>query len=169
MDNAPLLAAAREAFKEEPRFVFAEPVIAGGPGGHHGNSLSAREFAAWERGGRFALTWLNCGTSYGLKREVVSQVNAGSVVIADLLPVSLAEARREFQSRLAVIAVTAPRQARAARLARSLPDRAATQPRRFRRIDFAAMPGLDFIVVDGDRGLEEALQQFIDAIRLFAR
>lgn len=108
-----LLNAARRALAGDARFRFVRRVItrpADSAGEDH-EPVTGAEFAIRD----FALHWQAHGLRYGIPADVAGDVARGVVVVANVSRAVVAEAAARFPVR--VIAVTAPPQVLAARLA----------------------------------------------------
>jgi ribose 1,5-bisphosphokinase len=104
-----LLRMALDTIGREPRLRLAQRVITRPPDGatedHASCSITA--FEQGERTGAFCLTWRAHGLAYGLPCEIERDLEAGSLVVANLSRRSLREAAERF-GRLAVAEITAP-------------------------------------------------------------
>jgi ribose 1,5-bisphosphokinase len=109
-----LLDAARRTLAGDPRFRFVRRVITrpAEAGGEAHEAVTAAEFAARD----FALAWEAHGLRYGISADIVVDLDAGRVVVANVSRGVIAEAVERFSVR--VIEITAPPQVLAARLAR---------------------------------------------------
>jgi ribose 1,5-bisphosphokinase len=108
-----LLDAARRTLAGDPRFRFVRRVITrpAEAGGEAHEAVTAAEFAARD----FALAWEAHGLRYGISADIVVDLDAGRVVVANVSRGVIAEAVERFSVR--VIEITAPPQVLAARLA----------------------------------------------------
>ncbi|SHI88214.1 ribose 1,5-bisphosphokinase [Roseomonas rosea] len=113
-----LMAAAREALRDDPRFVFLRRVITRpeDAGGEDHEAATGPGFDALQAAGALALWWDAHGLRYGLPRDVLEEALAtGRVAVANLSRQVLPEAARRYPLR--VLEITAPLELRAARLA----------------------------------------------------
>ena len=108
-----LLNAARQALAGDLRFRFVRRVITrpADPSGEDHEPVSDADFAARN----FALQWQAHGLRYGIPADIVDDLAAGKVVIANVSRAVIAEAATRFPVR--VIEITAAPQVLAARLA----------------------------------------------------
>jgi ribose 1,5-bisphosphokinase len=88
------------------------------------DSLDERAFAEGAAGGRFALSWRAHGHGYAVPLSALEAVSAGAVAVCNLSRYALADADRVF-GRVVAVAVTAPPEVIAARLAARGRDSAA--------------------------------------------
>jgi phosphonate metabolism protein PhnN/1,5-bisphosphokinase (PRPP-forming) len=108
-----LLDAARQALEGDPRFRFVRRVITrpAEAGGENHEAVTEADFIARD----FALTWQAHGLRYGIPTDIVPDLDAGRVVIANVSRGIIADAARRFP--VCVIEITAPPEMLAARLA----------------------------------------------------
>lgn len=162
-----LIAMARTALASDPRYVFARRVVtrpAVAALEDH-DSVNEEAFAARETEGGFALSWRANGLSYGLPAELVHELAAGRVVVANVSRAAVAAAHERFAD-AAVILVDAKRDVRAARLRqRGREDRGQIADRLQREVD---TPLSQAIRIDNSGRIEDGLAQFIDALRTLA-
>ncbi len=112
-----LIAAARDRFADDPRFVFVRRVVTRRDGGNEDHDfVEPALFPAAVKAGAFALSWGAHGLFYGIPETVRRDVAAGRVVVANLSRGAVETARGLFP-RVAVAVVTAPEAVLAARLA----------------------------------------------------
>ena len=154
-----LLAAAREACASEARFRFVRRVITrpADAGGEPHEAVTEAAFAT--RG--FALSWRAHGLAYGIPADIAADLAAGRVVVANVSRTVIAEAARRFPVR--VIAVTAPPEVLAARLAaRGREDAAGTARRLVRAVGLPA--GVPIETMANDATLAEGVTRFLTAL-----
>lgn len=112
-----LMDGARTALAGDPRFLFARRVITrpAAAGGEDHEPATPADFARMRDQGDFALWWDAHGLSYGIPARIAAEAGQGRVVVANLSRGVLVEAAARFP--LLVLAITAPLELRAARLA----------------------------------------------------
>ncbi len=154
-----LLDAARRTLHRDPRFRFTRRVITrpAGAGGESHEAVTPEAFAAR----RFALAWEAHGLHYGIRADIADDLACGRVVIANVSRGIVAEAAARFPVR--VIAVTAPADLLAARLAaREREDAAARAARLARTVDLPA--GILVETILNDASPETGAARFLDAL-----
>ena len=136
-----LLRRAKAALRGEARYRFPQRFITRPAGDPHEDhiALTEEEFAAWERAGRFSLSWRAHGFSYALPASVHDLTADRRIVAANASRTVIRQARASF-ARVGIIRVTASAEVlarrigdrgretpeeRAGRLARSAPEPAA--------------------------------------------
>lgn len=154
-----LMAGARAALADDPRFLFARRCITrpAEAGGEDHEPLGEAEFEARP----FMLAWRAHGLRYGVPAEYAREVEAGRVVLANLSRGVLAEATSRW--RLRVLLITAPAETLAARLAARGREDAADVAARLAR-DMALPPGLDVATVINDASVEEGVARVLAAL-----
>jgi phosphonate metabolism protein PhnN/1,5-bisphosphokinase (PRPP-forming) len=107
-----LLDAAHQALADDPRFRFVRRVITrlAQAGGEAHESVTDADFATRD----FALSWQAHGLHYGIPADIVADLQAGRVVVANTSRGVITQAAARFPVR--VIEITAPLQILAARL-----------------------------------------------------
>ena len=110
-----LLAAAALSLRNDPRFRFVRRVITRAPGIEGNEAIGEAAFAAREAAGDFALSWGAHGLRYGIPADIVSDLQAGLVVVANVSRGVVPEAAERFP--VTVLLITAPDPLRAERLA----------------------------------------------------
>jgi ribose 1,5-bisphosphokinase len=161
-----LIAAARAALAEDPRFAFprrliTRPVEAGGED-HIEVSPAAFEMARAE--GAFSLHWKSHGLAYGISKRIEEALAAGRNVVVNVSRGVVEEARRRL-SPVKVILVTAPVAVLAERLARRGRESAAEVAERLRRAGYPAPEGPDVVTIDNGGKLEDAVAAFVAVLR----
>ncbi len=111
---------ARKRLIGNGRYVFAVRSItrAADAGGEFHESLTEDQFEARRQAGGFLLSWQAHGLSYGIPAAYLQKLEQGCIVIANVSRLSIEEARAKCPGRVRVVAVTAPRDVLAERLAR---------------------------------------------------
>jgi phosphonate metabolism protein PhnN/1,5-bisphosphokinase (PRPP-forming) len=154
-----LLEAARRELADDSRFCFARRVITrpADAGGEAHEAMTREEFASRD----FALQWHAHGLNYGIPSAVVDDIRRGRVVVANVSRTVIADAARQFPTR--VIEVTAPADVLAARLASRARENASDQALRLSRN--VAMPEhVNVETVLNDGSLEEGVARFLAAL-----
>jgi phosphonate metabolism protein PhnN/1,5-bisphosphokinase (PRPP-forming) len=154
-----LLNGARRVLRGDTRFRFIRRVITRppDPDGEDHESVSEAEFRA--RG--FALQWEAHGLLYGIPVEAFQCVASGSVAVANVSRLVLAEAAQRFP--VHVIEVTAPASLLAQRLAHRGRESAANVELRLRRS--VPLPhGLSIETVVNDSTPDQGVARFIAAL-----
>jgi ribose 1,5-bisphosphokinase len=150
---------ARQALAGDPRFRFIRRVItrpADAAGEAH-EAVTEGEFAARS----FALSWRAHGLCYGIPAEMAADLARGAVVVANISRTVIVEAARRFPAR--VIAVTAPAEVLAARLAARGREAASDAASRLARA--VALPaGVPVETVANDSTLEMGVARFLAAL-----
>lgn len=159
-----LLAGARAALAGDPRFrfvrrVITRPVEAGGED-HLPTDRAA--FQAARAAGAFALSWEAHGHSYGIPRDIETDLAAGRVVVANLSRTALPEAASRYP--LLVLEIIAPPAVRAARLAgRGREAPAVIAERLAREVEVPA--GLAVRRIANDGTVEAGVAQLVAVLR----
>jgi phosphonate metabolism protein PhnN/1,5-bisphosphokinase (PRPP-forming) len=161
-----LMDGARAALADEPGFVFAQRVVTrpAAAGGESHRAMTAEEFDDTKAAGAFLLSWAAHGLQYGISREVLDQLRAGSSVVANVSRGVIDEACRLYH-RVVVILVTAPPEILARRLAARGRETEADIAERLRRTPAADPAGADVRIIINDRSLAEGVAAFIKALR----
>jgi ribose 1,5-bisphosphokinase len=154
-----LLAAARQALAEDPRFRFVRRVITrpADAGGEAHEAVTPEQFARLD----FALRWDAHGLSYGIPADVVDDIGCGRVVVANVSRTVIAEAARRFPAR--VVEVTAPADVLAARLTSRARENAEDVAARLSR-SVVVPDHVHVETVTNDDSLEEGVAQFLAAL-----
>ncbi len=154
-----LLDAARTAHAADARFRFVRRVITrpADAGGETHEAVTEAAFAARD----FALSWRAHGLAYGIPADIAGDLAAGRVVVANASRAVIAEAARRFP--VHVIAVTAPPDILAARLAARGREDAADAARRLTRT--VALPAaVPVETVANDASLADGVARFLAAL-----
>lgn len=160
-----LIAAARDALGDDPRFVFPRRMVTRDavPELEDHDTLSWEAFAA----GDFALSWEAHGLGYALPRSIEGDLAEGRVVIANVSRQVLAVAASRFQC--AVVIVTADTETRAGRLTgRGRESGAEVAARLSREAPPVPVGGAAVTVIDNSGGLEAAVSAFLGALHRFS-
>jgi len=111
-----VLREARCRLASRRQFAFARRVVTREPdGAEDHDGVSASEFAARLRQGRFALTWQAHGLYYGIPVEIDEAVRRGGCVVLNASRTIVAGARARYRN-VAVVLIDAPAELRADRL-----------------------------------------------------
>lgn len=112
-----LLKLAQAACAEDPSFVFARRVVTREASGSEDNEqMNPDDFRAAQARGDFAVHWEAHGHAYGLLRSINDDIRAGRTVVANVSRTVVPSLRRAY-AHVVVIAVTAPAEVLARRLA----------------------------------------------------
>ena len=112
-----LIALARAGCASDPSVVFPRRVVTRDASLSEDNgAMTATQFADALGRGEFALHWQAHGLSYGLPRSIDDEIRAGRTVVANVSRTIVAGARARY-SNVVAVAVTAPADVLAARLA----------------------------------------------------
>lgn len=160
-----LIAGAREALKDDPRFVFARRVItrpsdAGGEG-HIEIGPEAFETRRAARG--FALSWKAHGHDYGLPASLADDLAAGRNVVANVSRAVVAQAAADFRN-IRVVVVTAPSAVLAARLAGRGRESGEDIATRLAREGAAIPAGVPCTEILNDASPEEGVRRLVAAL-----
>jgi phosphonate metabolism protein PhnN/1,5-bisphosphokinase (PRPP-forming) len=134
-----LIDAARAELGHSGRFHFVRRVVtrAVTPAGEQHESVTEAEFEEREAAGEFALAWRAHGLRYGIPAAAVGTGN-GCIVVANVSRAVIAEAAQRFM--VHVVAVTAPPEILASRLAARGREDAADVARRMTRAITLPLP-----------------------------
>jgi phosphonate metabolism protein PhnN/1,5-bisphosphokinase (PRPP-forming) len=157
------MAGARAALADDAGFRFVQRRITrpAEAGGEDHLALSEAAFAAEAAAGGFALTWGAHGLRYGIPADIVPDLQAGRVVVANLSRTVLAEAAARLP--LLVLEITAPIPVLAARLAaRGREDAADIAARLARQAPLP--PGLRLARVVNDGPVEAGIAAVLAAL-----
>ena len=151
-----LLDAARAALADDPRFRFVRRVITR-PADAGGEAHEAVTEAAFSMRA-FALAWQAHGLRYGIPDDIVADLAAGRVVVANVSRSVIAEAAARFP--VLVIEITAPPAVLATRLAmRGRESAADVTARLARTVAFA--DGMPIETVMNDATVEAGTARFL--------
>ena len=164
-----LLRRAAATLRDEERYRFARRYITRPAGDPHEDhiALTAEEFAACERAGRFGLSWRAHGFSYALPGSVHDLIADRCIVAANTSRTVIRQARASF-ARVGVIHVTASAEV----LARRIGDRGRETPkeragRLARSVPEPATNG-DVRTLVNEGPLEVVAESFVGMLRSFA-
>jgi phosphonate metabolism protein PhnN/1,5-bisphosphokinase (PRPP-forming) len=159
-----LLAAAKAALAEDPRFVFPRRVVtrvADDVTEVH-DSLSPEAFAAARASGAYALSWDAHGLSYGLPVSLETELADGRVVVFNASRAVVPVAAAKYPGAKALVVEARP-EVRAKRLAgRGRESTADIAARLAREVD-TPLPGATRIDNSGD--LRGGIERFVAALR----
>lgn len=164
-----LIAAARHAFLDDPRFCFPRRIVTrhAMAGLEDHDSLDRDSFLRARESGRFALHWEAHGLCYALPGGVDADVAAGRIVVANASRRVLPEALGKYPE-ARIVVVTADPDVRARRLAsrgRETPDDIEA---RLRREGEPVPPGVVPTVIDNSGALEAGVAAFLAALLAMA-
>ena len=162
-----LLAAAARALPSE--FVFPRRFITR-PGGDSTEAhvpVAIDRFEALVRAGAFTLHWGAHGLRYGLPVEIEADLARGRCVVANVSRGVLDEARRRLQP-VAVLSIEASEATLRERLGARGREEAAEIEGRIARAAAFTVTGEDVIRVRNDGALEDAVRDFVGALRRLA-
>ena len=112
-----LIAGARAALAQDPRFAFPERAVTRPPNSAESHaSLSDAEFTRAVEEGRFALTWAAHGLRYGVPASIDGLIADGRVVVVNASR-TIGEAARRRYARVCFVLIECPLDVRTARLA----------------------------------------------------
>lgn len=163
-----LMDGARTTLAGDPRFAFVRRCITRptSAGGEDHEELHAREFAAREIEGAFALSWRAHGLAYGLPRAAIAPVLArGGCAVANASRAVVDDARAQF-SALRVVLITASPDILARRLANRGRESAEDIVARLERGGAFDTTGCD-VVIKNDAAPAAAIESFVSALRSF--
>jgi len=160
-----LIGEARRLLAGDHRFHFARRIVTrpSQSGAEDHDSMSLTDFRRREAEGGFLLSWDAHGLSYGVPRDVAQLRLSGVAVIANVSRRVLASACRELAP-VCVLAVTAPAEVLAARLASRGRESAADIMVRLQRSAPALPDGA--LEVANDVPLAVATERFVAALKL---
>src|SRR5579863_2154079 len=161
-----LIAGARRALVDDPRFVFPRRVITRprDVGGEDHEPVAVDEFLLGERQGAFALAWEAHGLRYGIPRAIEDELGAARHVIANVSRAVISTARLCFQP-LKVVEVWAPTSVLASRLAARGRESADDIAGRLERSAAIAVEGADVRRVENAGSVEAGVAAFLDALQ----
>jgi ribose 1,5-bisphosphokinase len=160
-----IIAGAAERLRDDKQIVFARRLITrpAEAGGEDHLAVSPAEFAEWRDTGRLMLHWRAHGLDYGLPQALSADLASGRSVVANVSRMVVAEARLRFV-RVGVIAISAPAETLAARLASRGRETVADIDGRLQRAA-AVSPGEPDFVIDNDGPLDKAVNRFVAILR----
>jgi phosphonate metabolism protein PhnN/1,5-bisphosphokinase (PRPP-forming) len=163
-----LIAAARTALADDPRFVFprrevTRPAVAAV---EDHESVSEAAFAMRLARGAYALSWEAHGLRYGLPASIADDIAAGRIAVCNGSR-SMAKAAAARFPRTRVVLIEAAPEVRAARLAGRGRENAAEIAARLRREAPDVPPGASRI--DNSGALENGIAAFLNALKAIAR
>jgi phosphonate metabolism protein PhnN/1,5-bisphosphokinase (PRPP-forming) len=147
-----LIAAAREALRADPRFVFPSRIITRPEAiGEPHTPVSKRAFAKLAGEGAFFLDWLAHGLSYGLPAHVADDLAAGRIVVVNVSRGMIEAARAKWQQTRVVNVTVALDVLRERLQARGREDTAGIGRRLARAVEVSDLDaGIDQIDNSGD-------------------
>lgn len=157
-------ARARLGQPEDLRFarrIITRPADAGG---EDHEPATPEAFAATRDAGGYALWWEAHGLGYGLPADIADDLVNGTDVVANVSRGVIDDARRRFAP-LRIIAVTAPDDVLAARLAARGRETAEDIAARLARAGSAMPSGADVAVVENAGTLDAAVAAFCAVLR----
>lgn len=157
-----ILDGARSALQNRSDIVFPRRLVTRPPGlaGEDYLSVSEAEFSALEAQGGFALSWAAHGLRYGIRAEIVRDLEAGRQVVVNVSRTVLDDARRKFPGLLVVVIRAAPETLKL-RLQKRGRESAEDIEERLRRAARFAVGGDDVVVIDNDNELADAVTAFV--------
>ncbi len=161
-----LLDGARAALAGDDRYLFPQRIITrpADAGGESHRAVSVQTFAELRAAGAFALAWYANGLDYAIPAEIDRRLAEGRHVVVNVSRTIADDARRRYRP-LRVIAVTAPADVIAARLAGRGRESAAEITARLARGALALPQGDDVDVVVNDGSLETGIARMLAALR----
>lgn len=148
-----------------PRRVITRPADAGG---EPHDPATVEDFERRETAGDFLLTWRAHGLAYGVPASAELALASGRHVVVNVSRRAVDTARADAAP-VRVLAVTAPTDVLAARLAARGRETAADVAARLRRADLAAPTGDDVTVIDNGADVTDARAAFLAALAPFAQ
>lgn len=157
-----LLAAAREALRDNAAIVFPRRVVTRAPdlGGEDYTAMGEAEFEAERQRGGFALHWLAHGLRYGVPVAIEADLRAGRQVVVNVSRAVIAEARRAYPG-LLVIGVTAPAALLRQRLEARRRETPAEITQRLARAGAFDLGGDDVVELKNDGPLEQGAARLV--------
>jgi ribose 1,5-bisphosphokinase len=146
------------------QFVFARRVVTREPDGSEDHDcVSASEFQARLRQGRFALNWQAHGLHYGYPLEVDEAVRRGGCVLLNASRTIVAGARARYR-KVAVVLIDAPVELRADRLAKRRREHGPDRVARLARAAPGFRPTDADLIIENAGALTAAAGAFVDWI-----
>jgi ribose 1,5-bisphosphokinase len=159
-----LIDGARRALAGDAGFLFVRRVVTRPAVGEDHDTMTADEFDAAEQGGAFILSWRAHGLAYGIPASAQRQRAAGIVAVANASRLAIPEARRHLAP-IHIVAVTAPAEILAARIAQRGREDAESARERLRSAAIALPKGPDVTRLDNGGSLESGIAAFVAALR----
>lgn len=160
-----LIDGAREALKDDPRYIFAKRVITrpAEAGGEDHTPMTEDAFEDARHRGDFLLSWGAHGLHYGIPAALADDIAAGRHVVANVSRAVIVESAAKIPS-TRVIVVTAPVEVLAERLAKRGREDKADILERLSRAGASVPEGVDTIEVLNDGTAEDGIRRFIAAL-----
>lgn len=160
-----LMAGAKQALAEDPRFHFARRVVTrpAQPGAEDHDSLDDASFAAQAAAGAFLLHWQAHGLQYGVPADLAMRRAAGCAVVVNVSR-AVIDAARQRLGPVGVVVVTAPPDILAARLAGRGRESAEDIRQRLIRAAADLPSGPDVRLVSNDGDLAQGIAAFSAAL-----
>ena len=157
-----LLAGARAALAEDPRFVFPRRVITrpADAGGEDHQAVTDAEFEALRARGAFALWWDAHGLRYGVPKTIEADLASGRNVVVNVSRGAVDEARDRLAP-VVVLSVTVPEAALRARLTARGRETPAEIEKRVARAMAYELKGPDVVEIDNGGALDDAVTAFV--------
>lgn len=160
-----LIAGARTALAQDPRFDFPERAVTRPPHGAESHaSLSDAEFARFVEEGRFALTWAAHGLRYGVPASIDGLIAEGRTVVVNASR-TIGEAARRRYARVCFVLIECPPDIRAARLAGRGRESAASAEARLMRTVSTFDPAEAEIRIDNSGPLADGVRALTEFLR----
>lgn len=161
-----LIAGARQALADDPRFLFPRRVItrAAEAGGEDHVPMAADRFDEAERQGAFCLSWRAHGLAYGVPAVAAEALAAGRSAVVNASRSVIGTARAHLAP-VRVVHVTAAPATLARRLATRGRESAEDIAARLARADAFVPVGPDVRTLANDGPLEDAIARFVVLLR----
>ncbi len=165
-----LIAGARAALAGDPRFVFARREITrpAASGGEAHAPVDRATFDLHRAAHGYLLAWEAHGLGYGLPAALAEALTDGRHVVANVSRAVVGEAARRLAP-VCVVAVTAPPELLAGRLAARGRESEAELAARLAREGAAVPQGVTTVVVANDGTPEEGIARFVAALEAIAQ
>ncbi|HEU0158933.1 MAG TPA: phosphonate metabolism protein/1,5-bisphosphokinase (PRPP-forming) PhnN [Hyphomicrobiaceae bacterium] len=152
---------ARGRLAGRKQFAFVRRVVTREPDGAEDHDcVSASEFSARLRQGRFALNWQAHGLNYGIPVEIDAAVRGGGCVVLNASRTIIAGARARYRN-VAVVLIDAPAELRADRLAKRRREHGCEVAARLARATGFQPTDAD-LTIDNAGALSAAAKTFVD-------
>jgi phosphonate metabolism protein PhnN/1,5-bisphosphokinase (PRPP-forming) len=152
---------ARGRLAGRKQFAFVRRVVTREPDGAEDHDcVSASEFSARLRQGRFALNWQAHGLNYGIPVEIDAAVRGGGCVVLNASRTIIAGARARYRN-VAVVLIDAPAELRADRLAKRRREHGFEVAGRLARATGFQPTDAD-LTIDNAGALSAAAKTFVD-------